>query len=57
MITHSTHVGYAFKDLNKDGTPELFIAGLNTDNQARNVVYDVYTLIGGVPSRLAVSSE
>ncbi len=28
MIAHSPHVGYAFKDLDKDGTPELFIAGL-----------------------------
>ena len=57
MISHSSHVGYAFKDLDKDGTPELFIAGIGTDNAARNMVYDVYTLIGGVPSRLAVSSE
>ena len=57
MITHSSHVGYAFKDLDKDGTPELFIAGIGTDNAAQNLVYDVYTLIGGVPSRLAVSTE
>ena len=57
MISHSTHVGYAFKDLDKDGTPELFIAGLNTDTLARNMVYDVYTLINGAPVRLAVSSE
>lgn len=57
MIAHSSHVGYAFKDLDKDGTPELFIAGLSTDDLARSTVYDVYTLIGGVPKRLAVSSE
>ncbi|MBO5543987.1 MAG: hypothetical protein J5949_05085 [Oscillospiraceae bacterium] len=57
MIAHSGHVGYAFKDLDKDGTPELFIAGLNTDEAAKSSVYDVYTLIGGVPTRLAVSSE
>ena len=57
MITHSSHIGYAFKDLDKDGTPELFIAGIGTDNAAQNLVYDVYTLIGGVPSRLAVSTE
>ena len=57
MIAHSSHVGYAFKDLDKDGIPELFIAGLNTDDTARSTVYDIYTLIGGVPSRLAVSTE
>ena len=57
MIAHSGHVGYAFKDLDKDGTPELFIAGLNTDEAAKSAVYDVYALIGGVPTRLAVSSE
>ena len=57
MIAHSSHVGYAFKDLDKDGTPELFIAGLNTDDAARSVMYDVYTLSGGVPARIAVSSD
>ena len=57
MIAHSSHVGYAFKDLDKDGTPELFIAGLNADDLARPMVYDVYTLINGTPMRLAVSSE
>ena len=57
MIAHSSHVGYAFKDLDKDGTPELFVAGLNTDDMARSVVYDVYTLIGGTPTRLAVSTD
>ncbi len=57
MISHSPHVGYAFKDLDKDGIPELFIAGLNADNVARSVVYDVYCLVNGTPKRLAVSSE
>ena len=57
MITHSSHVGYAFKDLDKDGTPELFIAGIGTDTAAQAMVYDVYTLTGGVPARLAVSTE
>ena len=57
MIAHSSHVGYAFKDLDKDGTPELFIAGLNTDDAAKSAVYDVYALIGGVPTRLVMSTE
>ena len=57
MIAHSAHVGYAFKDLDKDGTPELFIAGINPDDTARSVVYDVYTLVNGAPKRLVVSAE
>ena len=57
MIAHSSHIGYAFKDLDKDGTPELFIAGLNGDDVSRSVVYDVYTLIDNSPKRLAVSSD
>ena len=56
MITHSPHVGYALKDLDKDGTPELFIAGIN-DDMTRPTMYDVYTLLNGTPSRLAVSAE
>ena len=57
IIAHSAHVGYAFKDLDKDGTPELFLGGLGADDMARYIVYDVYTLIGGSPKRLAVSAE
>ena len=57
MIAHSSHVGYAFKDLDKDGTPELFIAGLNTDDTAHSVMYDVYTLVRGVPARIAISTD
>ena len=57
LITHSAHIGYAFKDLNKDGTPELFIGGVNADAFARLIVYDAYTLVNGVPVRLAVSTE
>ena len=57
MIAHSSHVGYAFKDLDKDGTPELFIAGLNTDNIAQSVVYEIYALVNGTPKRLAISTE
>ena len=57
VITHSPHVGYAFKDLNKDGTPELFIGGVNPDAFAKFLIYDCYTLVNGVPTRLAVSAE
>ncbi len=57
MIAHSSHVGYAFKDLDKDGTPELLIAGLSTDNTAKSVVYEIYALVNGTPKRMAISTE
>ena len=57
MIAHSSHVGYAFKDLDKDGTPELLIAGLSTDNTARSLVYEIYALVNGTPRRMAVSTK
>lgn len=57
VIAHSPHVGYAFKDLNKDGTPELFIGGIDADAFGKLIVYDCYTLVNGVPVRLAVSSD
>lgn len=57
MIAHSSHIGYAFKDLDKDGTPELLIAGLSTDNTAKSVVYEIYALVGGTPQRMAISTE
>ena len=57
MIAHSSHVGYAFKDLDKDGTPELLIAGLTTDNTAKSVVYEIYALVNGTPKRMAISTE
>ena len=47
----------AFKDLDKDGTPELLIAGLNTDNIAQSVVYEIYALVNGTPQRMAISTE
>ena len=57
MIAHSSHVGYAFKDLDKDGTPELLIAGLTTDNTAKSVVYEIYALVNGTPKRMAISTD
>lgn len=57
VIAHSPHVGYAFKDLNKDGTPELFIGGMDGDAFSRLIVYDCYALVNGIPTRLAVSSD
>ncbi len=56
IIGYSEHVGYALKDLDKDGTPELIIAGMGTDDFSEKMVYDLYTLSGGRPAQLACSA-
>ena len=55
IIGYSEHVGYALKDLDKNGTPELIIAGMGTDDFSDRMVYDLYTLAGGRPVQLAQS--
>ena len=55
MTSYSTGVGYALKDLDKNGTPELIVAGIGTDDFSQNMVYDLYTLVNGVPVNLARS--
>ena len=52
-IVGCAHVGYALKDLDKDGTPELIIA--DCDGSAGQVVFDLYTLYNGSPVQLAMS--
>ena len=56
IIGYSEHVGYALKDLDKDGTPELIIAGMGTDDFSDKMVYDLYTLAGAQPAQLACSA-
>lgn len=56
MAAYSAGVGYALKDLDKDGVPELLIAGIDPVYPEYNkAIYDVYTLDGGNPTQLAVS--
>ena len=55
MIAYSQHVGYALEDLNGDGTPELIIAGIGTDEFSNGMIYDLYTLVNGEPVQLACS--
>ena len=47
------HVGYALKDLDKDGTPELIIADYGGDSG--QILFDLYTLYNGSPAQLAMS--
>ena len=55
MCAYSSGVGCALKDLDKDGTPELIIAGMGTEDFSENMVYALYTLANGSPLELAVS--
>ncbi len=55
ITAYSSGVGYALRDLDRDGTPELIIAGIGTDEFADGMVYDLYTLYQNTPSQLAVS--
>lgn len=55
IMGYSAHVGYGLKDIDKDGTPELIIAGIDTDDFSNGMVYDLYTLFNGAPVQLAMS--
>ena len=55
IIGYSSGVGYALKDLDKNGIPELIIAGRGTDDFSGGMVYDLYTLVNGTPVQLAIS--
>ncbi len=56
FIDASEHVGYALRDLNGDGTPELLIAGIGANESAAKVLYEVCTLGTEGPVQLACSS-
>ena len=54
FITFHDHVGYALKDLDKDGIPELIIAGAGgAAVYDTDAILDLYTLVGGSPKQLA----
>ena len=55
MIAYAPGLGYALKDLDKNGVPELIIAGMGGEDFSEYVVYDLYTLRDGTPVNLALS--
>ena len=57
LIAHSDGIGFALKDLDKNGTPELIIAGIDPDSLAHNTVYDIYTLEDNKPVNIGTASE
>ncbi|MBP3208941.1 MAG: hypothetical protein J6M64_03385 [Oscillospiraceae bacterium] len=55
-VTYSEKVGYALKDLDKNGIPELMIGGINYYWEDAPMVYDLYTLNSiNQPVQLCVS--
>ena len=57
LIGFSEHVGYALKDLDKDGVPELIVAGMEMGESdfGVNALFDLYTLKEGEPLNLTAS--
>ena len=55
IVCYSTGVGYALKDLDKNGIPELIIEGIGTDDFSNGIAYGIYTLADNQPVNLATS--
>ena len=60
FINSYEHIGYALKDLDKNGIPELLISGLNTKQEYASIydapiLFDVYTLVNNTPVNLCTS--
>ena len=54
-ISAYDHVGYALKDLDKNGIPELLIAGIGAKYNEDNVIYELFTLENNTPVQLLIS--
>lgn len=49
-------LGYAFVDMDSNGIAELLI-GTDKDEYQQKFIYDMFTLVDGVPQRVLISSE
>ena len=54
-IRYYEHVGYALKDLDKNGIPELLIAGMDAKYSGDPILFEVYTLENNTPVQLLIS--
>ena len=55
ILGYSDHCGYAMKDLDKDGIPELIIAGMGENDYSDRIIYEIYTLVNDTPVALCIS--
>ncbi len=54
-ISYFNHVGYALKDLDKNGIPELIVAGIDAEYDYGPILFEVYTLENNTPVQLLTS--
>ena len=54
-IEYFDHVGYALKDLDENGVPELIVAGISPTYDPGPVLFEVFTLENKTPVQLLVS--
>lgn len=55
-IIDCEHVGYTLSDLDKNGIPELLIAGIDTKDSDLNLLLDVYSFSYDKPVRICLST-
>ena len=57
-INSTEHVGYALKDIDKNGIPELIIGGINSQAYTvGSVIFEIFTLSNNVPISVVTSHE
>ena len=54
-IEYFDHVGYALKDLDENGVPELIVAGISPTYDPGPVLFEVFTLENNTPVQLLTS--
>lgn len=56
MIFYASHVGYAKRDLDGNGTEELIVAGIGYDIPAEPFLFEIFTLENGSPVSVGKST-
>ncbi len=51
------YVGYALTDLDRNGIPELLIAGIGTEDANKDILFDLYSFFNDKPVRVCMSTE
>ncbi len=54
-MAYYDHVGYALKDLDKNGIPELLISGTGSQYENTPILFEVYTLVNNTPVQILIS--
>ena len=57
LINYIDALGYAMKDIDKNGVPELIIAPISGDYIDPRMIVELYTLVDGQPVKLCESME